>query len=380
MRTYTFERTSEKDLYRVVHSRTRGWEWYWKGKLDQKKKLPKEDGIYLRAESAITDNGWPLPKRLVEWIRSLPKEESIRILQEAGERGTRVHRAIEMMFEQFPKSGTFTGIKVKKLFKSVFRREMKVWDDKKQEKVPLEDEDWECIKSFEHFWKLHNPFVFAVGSSLYSLQSEYAGTTDITGWILTQACGVKQCPCGKIVGKVGLPDLKTTRSIRDTHKLQVACFAAAENVGSYLQERKIEYTADLRLGTGHKNTKGYEFVVYDQEETAKNFEKFMHAKWIDENTRKPFDPEKEIQEVSDSVEIEIRPVPKIPKVEKQKKQAKKKWQTSKQKSKSSVSTAIKERKKPSVKNTLKNSGKKYMTKGSRQGKKQALKKARSRGI
>lgn len=326
MISYSFERTSTKGLYRVVDSRTKNWDWYFLGKLNRQK-LPKtEEGVYLRAESAITRNGWPMGKWFEGWLREKSKEESERIFTEAMDRGSRVHRAIETLFEIMPKSGGYSGFNVSKARKSVLNRSTEVWDEKKAELVPLQEEDWRCILSFEHFWSLHKPFVFAVGSSLYSVANGYAGTTDITGWILTKECGIKQCPCKGVIGKVGLPDLKTTTAIRDTHGMQVAAFAGAENVDQFLKGKKLEYTADLRLGTQHVNTRGYEFVVYDREDTAKNFESFLLANEVDKRIRKEFEPEKEIREIPDSVQIQIRPVPKqkVPIAKKVAKKAKKK--------------------------------------------------------
>ena len=309
MRTYQFEKTSTRNVWRVVNTKTRNWEWYWSGRLGRDK-IPAEEGIWLRAESSIINNGWPKGKWFLDWLRTLPKEESDRIFEEASRRGTRVHRAIEMMFESNPKTNTFSGLYVTKKKTSVIRREMEVWDEKQQKMVPLEHKDWECILSFAHFWNLHAPFVFAVGSTLVNERMRYAGTTDITGWILTKSCGVKQCPCGPVIGKIGLVDLKTTTAIRDAHGLQVAAFAAADNIREYLNGRDVQYTCDLRLGTDHVNTRGYEFVVYDTEKTAKNLESFLHANAIDEATRTEFSPEKEIQTLIYDVAIEIRPVPK----------------------------------------------------------------------
>lgn len=295
MYTYTFEKTSTKDLWRVVKTSTGDWTHYYFGKLN-KEKLPKEDGPYLLAESFIINTGWPKGPWFEKYLRDTPGETSKRIFEEATEKGKRVHKAFEDM------------LKIQKGNSRSFKKFGLVWNEKIQQQVMLEEKDWGCIQSFRDFWVDHEPILLTSEFSLYNLQVGYAGTSDAL-LILTKECGKSwggnSCHCKNNTWKVILLDFKATTAIRDEHGLQVAAFADAENLVDYLKGYSLNLTGDLRVGTGVAG-KGYQLKIYNKTKTVENYKRFLLAKHMTDEKIKPFNPEKEIVEIESSVSITVK--------------------------------------------------------------------------
>ena len=69
-------------------------------------------------------------------------------------------------------------------------------------------------------------------------------------------------------------------------------------------KRKPTYTAIDRVGTRH--ARGYELEFYDKAETKTHWQEFLAALTIAQSEFKPFNPEKEIYDIVESVELTIK--------------------------------------------------------------------------
>ena len=278
MKTFTLEPTRDKNLFRVVN-REGDWTTYFYA--------PKK--VYLRAVSEILDKGFAKGSAFMQYLAKGNEAEMKEKLELAGERGSRIHRTIEQML-----NGEIQSLP----------RDFQVWNRLENTNSPLTNSEWDALLSFQSFWVKHEPTVLAVEESIYNLKYGYAGTLDAI-LILTKACEVKMCPCKNLVGKIGIVDWKTSKAIYDSYGAQNAAYGNAPSLKRILGTQKPEYTAILRIGTSHKTTGGYEFVVYDKTETHSNWEKFLAARTIASSEFKPFDPDKEVYEIPDIITLKV---------------------------------------------------------------------------
>ena len=281
MKTYELKETKDPDIFRVV-DREGNWENYFVKSLN----------AYLRGVTTILNGGYAKGAFFDQWLSQHTADERDAILKAAGEKGDKVHRAIDLILSakgKFALDAT-TGI---------LNRET-------GDHEPLSAQEWDCMLAFESFWGAHAPVVLVSEATLYNLGSGYAGTADAI-LILTKACGVKACRCEELVGQVGLYDWKTSGGIRASYSAQVAAYANASNIVQYLPlgYKAPDYTAVLRLGTNHKTTGGYEFKAWDREATGEAFVRFCGARNIYEAEHKPFDPATDIQEIPDEVKFDV---------------------------------------------------------------------------
>lgn len=270
MKNYTLEKTKSKDLFRVVDVNG-NWENYFH----------KPSGRYLRAVNDILNKGYCKGKGFEIWLKTATKEEAEKKLKDAGERGDKVHKAIDFLFEN----------------KGKILRNTPIWNDDLQVEEKLAYDEWECIMAFHAFWEQHKPILLDHEYPAFNLAVGYAGTLD-SRMILSQRCQNIKCSCAKLVGKIGIYDWKSSSGIRDQYGPQIASYAKAENVEKY------DYTAILRLGTNHKI--GYEFEVYNKEETERHFKEFLAAMTIAEANYKPFDPDKRICDIPEVISITLQ--------------------------------------------------------------------------
>jgi len=174
-------------------------------------------------------NAYPLAYELVKWLADQGWDTSQRIKLQAGESGTKIHDAIEILI-------TTNNI--------LARRNYSL-------------EEWYKLSTFVAWYEETKPEVVATEIPLYSRKYGYAGRADAL--------------C-KISGKYVLVDWKTSKSIYPHFKLQTASYAQA------LQEMNntlmIAETAILQLGA--KNKKGYRFVTEDK--WQEHFKIFLNVK------------------------------------------------------------------------------------------------------
>lgn len=278
MKNYTYQPTQNKDLFRVV-DRKGNWNHYYLKSKNQ----------HLRAVNYILENGYAKGVRFVKWLKSKSEEEADRILKETGERGDRIHQFIARLPFLQGRADRYTTV---------------LAEDNLTE-VKLSDDEWDAVLSFQEFWKRHESSLIISEYPIYNLKYGYAGTLDLI-MRLNKDCGVKICKCKDYIGKIGLIDIKTGGGIYTSYGAQLAAYGMGQNFKEVLGKNKIGYTAALRIGTNHKTTGGYEFDPYNSKETKSHFQRFLAAIDIGNAEYEPFNPEKEIQEISENINIEIK--------------------------------------------------------------------------
>lgn len=278
MKTYTLKPTLDKDLFRVVDMEG-DWTHYYHS--------PSK--TYLRSVTYILDMGYAKGKRFNEYLLSKTKEEARKIFETAGERGNRIHQFIARIFDE----------------KGKVDRTTKVVAEDGVTGVALSNSEWRAVLSWERFWNSHGCVRIAHEYPVYNLKSGYAGTLDSL-LRMTKACGVRSCKCDKLIGKIGLFDWKSGGGIYESFAAQNAAYSYGDNLYKVLGDSKVDYTAVLRIGTGHVTTGGYEFKPSDRAQFAIDILGFLAAKTIHDTEYKPFDQDKEIYNVPDVIKVVIK--------------------------------------------------------------------------
>ena len=284
MKTYELKPTKHPDVFRVV-DRDGEWQHYF----------IKSKNLYPVGVTTILNRGYAKGAFFEQWLSQHTAEERDQILRSAGERGDKVHRAIDGLLS-WPEESTL-----------VISREEGFYNRETKDYEPLSNDEWDALLSFNSFWAAHAPVILTSEATVYNTSYGYAGTTDAI-LILTKACGVKTCKCEPLIGKIGLWDWKTSSGIRASYSAQIAAYAFSENLAEYLPAGKIvpDYTAILRVGTNHKTTGGYEMKAFTFLETQANFHRFIAAKEIADFEFKPFDPETDIEEIPDTIQFTVQ--------------------------------------------------------------------------
>lgn len=198
---------------------------------------PKHKGVYYPSVTYVTGflpKGQFFEKYLTE---QESYEESKRILKEAGERGTRVHEASEIL----DKGGVVTyGATLQNSKGFAFQ---------------LTDEEYELLGFYVNWHKKYTPQILNVELRLISDKHKLGGTAD---------------RIYKINDKMTLFDLKTSKSaIFDSHWIQVACYA---HMYEELHKTTIDEVSILRLTSRRKE--GYEYVVRDRIQWQEDYKQF----------------------------------------------------------------------------------------------------------
>ena len=202
------------------------WYYVWRALPDGTK------GEYLGIFPSSTTilNAYPQSAYLTQWIAEKGWNESQRIKSEAGERGTRIHTASELLEEEIElKRGDYSL------------------------------EEWWKINAFVDWHNDFNPVLIVKEFPVFSEPGRYAGRLD---------------RIYNIRGEITLLDIKSSSSIHEHFPLQFASYAKAIEENTDLE---ITQTACLQLGASNKD--GYRFVVYpDWRDHYKVFEN-VRAVW-----------------------------------------------------------------------------------------------------
>lgn len=190
---------------------------------------PTKPGVFYPSVTYVTAY-LPKGKYFDEYLANQESyEESQRVLKEAGERGTRVHKASEALDRG--EDVRYGGI------------------------YNLTDEEYQLLKFYVDWHKEYQPEIIHVELPLISDKHQLGGTCD---------------RIYRIDGKLTLFDLKTSKSsIFDSHWLQVAAYA---DMYETLFQEKIDEVAILRLTSRRKN--GYEYVTRPKKEWKKDLKQF----------------------------------------------------------------------------------------------------------
>jgi len=195
---------------------------------------PKKKDVYYPSVTYVTGflpKGQFFEKYLAEQDSY---EESKRILQEAGERGTRIHVASEVLD---------TGGSIS------------------YETSGLTDEEYQLMSFYIDWHKKYQPKIIHVELKLISDKHKLGGTADRIYII------------GIIDGKRTLLDLKSSKSaIFDSHWLQVSAYA---DMYEWLKKEQIDQVAILRLTSKRKD--GYEYIIRDRVEWKKDYQQFKRT-------------------------------------------------------------------------------------------------------
>lgn len=212
--------------YKVELAKTLSGHWYSVTEVTAK----KEKFLGYFPSSTTILNAYPQSPQLTRWIADNGWQESQRIKSEAGERGTRIHTACDILED----GGT--------LFEKNYSTE-----------------EWVKINSFVNWFKEYKPELVVKEFPVFSKKGKYAGRLD---------------RIYKINGEYNILDFKSSSSLHEHFPLQFASYALAVEENTDL---KISNTAALLLGASNKN--GYRYVLYpDWKDHYKIFE-HVRATW-----------------------------------------------------------------------------------------------------
>lgn len=185
---------------------------------------------------------YPKGIQFFKWLADKGWDEAEAIKQAAGDKGSRVHHAIEQLL-------LGNEVAMDNLF-----------PDSDGEQGEITVEEWEAVMSFYDWWKETNPRLITLEQVVYNEQEDYAGTLDLI--------------C-EIDGEIWIVDFKTSQYIWPSHELQVSSYFHADNI-------KATRMGILQVGY-RKNKKGYKFT-----EIQDKFPLFLAAKliWAEENAGK----------------------------------------------------------------------------------------------
>lgn len=185
-----------------------------------------------------------------QWLAKKGWDESQAIKVSAGDKGSKVHAAIEDLLNS----------------KEV-KMDDKYLSNKSAEMEELTVEEWECIVSFDMWFKKTNPTIYFVESVLYNSKEGYSGTCDLV--------------C-EIAGVLYIVDFKTSQYIWEEHKLQISAYKHSDykvdkKEGLVAFDYKNAKLAILQLGY-KKNKMGYKFTDIEDK-----FDLFLTSKKIWKN-------------------------------------------------------------------------------------------------
>ncbi len=281
-KTFVLEPTKLPELFRIV-DRKGDWQNYWY----------EPTGTILRSVNSILEGGYPKGKGFEIWLSKLTPAEAEAVRVEKSGEGDRTHQFIDAVLTSSGVAGFGTTFK---------REETLVLNKENGQMVPLNDEEWDAVLSWSRFWNAHEPILIASETPVYDLKMGYAGTFDAI-LILLRNCEVKSCGCKELGGKVGIYDWKKSAGIYPNYSAQLGAYAYAESLKTLLEGNVPDYAANLRLGTNHKSTGGYEFKPYN--DLSEIYARFMAAKTIADYEYKPFDIAQMEEEIPDQIEVAV---------------------------------------------------------------------------
>lgn len=264
IKLYSNQPTSDPDLFRYVNL-DGDWQYYF----------IKSKNLYVPAVNHVLKLGFPKGIGFYNYLLSVSKDQAEKILEEAGDKGARVHDAVRDLLG---------GQKVS--LSSMYPNDI----TGRPEKINMDE--WHCLLAFKAFCDAVKPEKVLVEHSVAT--SAYAGTVDFVGTML-----IRETPKAEPKRVKVLLDWKSGGGIYDDYKLQTAAYFEA------LKDPFIEYTGVIRLGTKHKNgglnNCGYEVKLWNKDETFKHYQAFESAL----NIFRFNEPEFEPSEVEMPTEIQV---------------------------------------------------------------------------
>jgi len=207
--------------------------------LDERFYLRESDEKLFPSVTWIAGS-YPKGIEYFKWLASKGWDEALAIRDSAGEKGRRVHRAIEQLLE--------TGkVKMGDTFP--------VGDTDTFSELSVEE--YECVMAYHAWHKETNPKILAIETVCYNEQEVYAGTIDLKA---------------EIGGEVWLIDIKTGQNVWREHELQISAYR-------HTPQGESQHGAILQVGY-RRNKKLYKFTEIDDQ-----YDLFLAAKkiWHAEN-------------------------------------------------------------------------------------------------
>lgn len=256
------EVNKEKGIVRITCPDER---WYVKALNDPITGLPMYK--YVPSVTWITSFYYKSPE-LVKWIANQGLDEAERIKRAAGDKGSKIHLAIEDLLAG-------KEIKIDAKYQNKTTGEME----------ELTPEEYGAVVSFKDWYKEVKPEVLGFEYVVWNDEYGYAGTVDL------------KC---KIGGEVWLIDLKSGQNVYTEYELQVSAYAMCHS------EKDVQKLGILQVGY-KRNKDSYKFT-----EVSRSEDLFLAVKklWANE-TAKVSVPQKDYP-LSVSL-VEKKELPELPK-------------------------------------------------------------------
>ena len=245
MKKQIVEVDKARGMFRVTTTDER---FYTLASMDEITGLP----VYRYIPSVTWIAGcYPKGIEFYKWLANNGWDESQAIKKAAGEKGSKVHNAIELWLKG----------------ELVIGMDTKVMNQEKGEAEELSVEEYEAIMTFIDWYKEVKPEILRTECTVVNEACGYAGTVDIVA---------------KIGGDVWIIDLKTSQYVWSEYELQLSAYKAAlESESGKHPDYRL---AILQIGY-KKNKAGYKWNII-----ADKFGLFLSAKdiWANEhNEEKP---------------------------------------------------------------------------------------------
>jgi len=285
---------TSNDLIKKLVDLKGDWKYYWS----------ERDKKFKPSTTYVLSLGFNKGPFFQEYLLSKTKDEAKKILETAGDRGTRVHQVIREIIGG-------TEIKITNTYlNSITNRQ-----------EPLTDDEWSCLEAFQRF---ANDYKLEIINQEDTVETNLSiGTFDALA-VITIPDKDKRFQ-KEVWGKrvLILLDWKTSSGIRLDYKAQVAEYwTGVTSIPEYLKYLKAfsdHYTGIVRIGTKH--TSGYEIQAWTEEETERNHWSFVAAHKIYSEHDPNFEPD--IRDIPTIISVKV---PKVvlekPKVKVKKKKVK----------------------------------------------------------
>lgn len=233
----------------IVQLTTLDERWYYREVLNKKEN--KTETTFYPSSSWIC-SFYPKGIAFYKWLADKGWDEAETIKKSAGDKGSKVHKAIEDL------------IKGKELCITD-----KYYNETLDKEEELNPEEWNCIRTFKDWCDEMKPKFILTEQSAINEKIGYGGTID--------------CVCD-INGQIYLIDFKTSQNIWKEYELQVSSYKGLLPCIDKTKDIDLNFVKLAILQVGYnRNKNGYKFT-----EIEDKFDLFLNAKaiWNEEVSNK----------------------------------------------------------------------------------------------
>lgn len=234
MKKEIIEIDQAKGVYRITTTDER---WYTQTKKNEETGLP-----FLESIPSITwiCSFYPKGTAFYKWLAGKGWDEAEALKSEAGDKGSKVHKAVEMLM---------AGNEIK--------MEDKYFNNSSEEQEDLGVDEYKAACSFKNWYDKEKPEFILSESTVFSNEYKFAGTVDAVV---------------KIGDITWIIDFKTSQYIWPSMEIQISAYKQAlKEMGRNVSKVKL---AILQLGY-KKNKAGYKFTEIEDQ-----FDLFLAARKI----------------------------------------------------------------------------------------------------